>query len=178
MKFKKLKIQNAYIIKPNLIKDKRGFFSELYNLKSLQKIIKGHFKQENISLSLKKNTFRGFHFQIGKYSQSKLLSVVCGEIDDFILDLRKSSKTYGKTIKINLSENSKKLLFIPKGCAHGFLTKKNNTIINYKVDEYYNKKSDSGINLLGSGIIFKNKLIISKKDKKLPKLNLTKQYFK
>ena len=104
--------------------------------------------------------------------------MVCGEIDDFILDLRKSSKTYGKTIKINLSENSKKLLFIPKGCAHGFLTKKNNTIINYKVDEYYNKKNDSGINLLGSGIIFKNKVIISKKDKKLPKLNLTKQYFK
>ena len=64
MKFKKLKIQNAYIIKPNLIKDKRGFFSELYNLKSLQKIIKGHFKQENISLSLKKIHSEVFTFKL------------------------------------------------------------------------------------------------------------------
>lgn len=177
MNFKKFKIQDVYLFKLKLIRDNRGYFCELYNLKKLKKLFKGYFKQENISFSLKKNTFRGFHFQTGKYSQGKLLTVIQGEIDDFILDLRKGSKTYGKIIKINLSDKTKKILFVPKGCAHGFITKKNNTIISYRVDEYYNKKKDSGINLLGSGLYFKKKLIISKKDKRLPILDLAKFYF-
>jgi dTDP-4-dehydrorhamnose 3,5-epimerase-like enzyme len=80
--------------------------------------------QQNISFSKYKNVFRGMHFQTGNFSQDKLLMVIKGEIDDFIFDLRKNSQTYRKLVKINLKENANKLIYIPKGCAHGFLTKK------------------------------------------------------
>ena len=115
----------------------------------------------------KKNTFRGLHFQKGKYAQDKFLTVLNGSIDDYIFDLRNNSKTFGKVIKFNLSSKLKNAIFIPKGLAHGFLTKEKNTSVSYLVSKNYNKKSDSGINIGSVKIDISNKIYISKKDKKL-----------
>jgi dTDP-4-dehydrorhamnose 3,5-epimerase len=167
MKIKSTKIKGVKLIYPKIIKDKRGHFVEIYNLKKLKDFFSGNFVQENQSLSIKKNTFRGLHFQKGKFSQDKLLTVLKGEIVDYIFDLRPKSKTYEKLLKIKISDKSKFLLFIPKGCAHGFLTLKRNTIINYKVSNFYNKSYNSGINYKKIIQDLNKKFIVSDNDKKL-----------
>jgi dTDP-4-dehydrorhamnose 3,5-epimerase len=177
MRVKSTKINGVKLIFPKSIKDKRGYFIENYNLKKLRKFFSGNFVQENTSLSIKKNTLRGMHFQTGKYAQDKLLSVERGAIIDYIFDLRKKSKSYKKLLKIYINDKSNFLIFIPKGCAHGFLTLKNNTKINYKVSNYYNKKHDSGINFQGIILNTKKKYIISQKDKNLHFFNSNKKYF-
>ena len=116
------------------------------------------------------------HFQSGEYSQAKLISILKGSILDVVVDLRKDSKTFGKYFSIELNEKNKKMLFIPKYFAHGFLTLEDNTEIFYKCDNFYNPKSEVGIvwndidlniewNLQKYGIK-ENKLIISEKDRK------------
>jgi dTDP-4-dehydrorhamnose 3,5-epimerase len=177
MKIKSTKIKGVKLIYPKVIKDKRGYFVEKYNLKKLKKFFSGNFVQENISLSIQKNTFRGLHFQKNKFSQDKLLSVTKGEIVDYIFDLRFKSKTYGKLLKLKINEKSLFLLFIPKGCAHGFLTLKKNTIINYKVSSFYSKANNSGINYQGIIKNFNKKFVISNNDKKLNLFKKSRKYF-
>ena len=170
MKFCKLKIPGPFIIKPKIFKDSRGVFFEKYR----QKIVESHlshkikFVQENQSIS-KKNIFRGFHFQISPYAQSKLISVSQGRILDIIIDLRKNSKYFGKHIKIYLDSYYNNSLFVPKGFAHGFFSLTNNTVVNYKVDNYYSKKHERCLNLkdkdlkLNINLLLK-KSVVSKKD--------------
>jgi dTDP-4-dehydrorhamnose 3,5-epimerase len=168
MEYYKTEIKNLFLLKFKKKKDKRGFFAEIYNSSKNKKKINLNFLQQNISFSKYKNVFRGMHFQTGNFSQDKLLMVIKGEIDDFIFDLRKNSQTYRKLVKINLKENANKLIYIPKGCAHGFLTKKRNTLIMYSVTKNYNQNSDSGYNYKSLGIKLPRKVIISTKDKSLP----------
>jgi dTDP-4-dehydrorhamnose 3,5-epimerase len=177
MKIKSTKIEGVKLIYPKKNKDKRGYFVEVYNLKKIKKFFSGNFVQENQSLSIKKNTFRGLHFQKKNFSQAKLLRVIKGEIIDYIFDLRIKSKTYKKLLKIKIGEKSNFLLFIPKGCAHGFLTLKNNTIINYKVSNFYNKAKSNGINYKGIILDTNKRFIISDDDKKLNLFNESKKYF-
>lgn len=177
MYIKSTNIKDVKLIYPKFIKDNRGYFVEILNLKKIKNFFKGNFVQENESLSLKKNTFRGLHYQTGRFAQDKILRVIKGEIVDYIFDLRSYSKSYKKLLKIKIHENSKFLVFIPKGCAHGFLTNTKNTIINYKVSNFYYKKNDSGINYRG---IISNKKInftISKKDNDLKLFNENRKYF-
>ena len=94
-----------------------------------------------------------------------------------IFDMRKKSPTYGKLIKININEKNNKLIFIPEGCAHCFLTKKNNTIINYKVTKTFNKKKDKGLYFKSINLNLPNNIIISDKDKNLPNFNHKQKYF-
>jgi dTDP-4-dehydrorhamnose 3,5-epimerase len=171
MKFVRLKIPGPFVIKPNILKDARGIFFEKYR----QKIIDLHgdckikFVQENQSIS-KKNVFRGFHFQISPYSQSKLVSVAKGKILDIIIDLRKNSKHFGKHLKIYLDSFSNHSLFVPKGFAHGFFALTSNVIVNYKVDNYYSQKHEKCLSLndidlkLNLKSLIK-KSIVSEKDK-------------
>lgn len=177
MYIKSTKIKDVKLIYPKIIKDNRGYFVEILNLKKINNFFKGNFVQENESLSLEKNTFRGLHYQTGKLAQDKILRVIKGEIVDYIFDLRSNSKSYKKLLKIKIHESSKFLVFIPKGCAHGFLTSTKDTIINYKVSNFYNKKYDSGINY--RGIISNKKInfIISKKDNNLKLFNEKRKYF-
>ena len=155
--------------------DSRGEFSEVYVRKSEHKELKIKYIQENESIS-KIGVFRGMHFQKGKYAQSKLVRVVKGRVLDFVCDLRKSSNTFKKLLSIELNTNN--LLFVPKGLAHGFLSLENETILNYKCDNYYYPTFDSGFNPfktdLLSNINFKNdEIILSDKDKNLPSINNT-----
>ena len=116
------------------------------------------------------------HFQKGEYSQAKLVRVLKGAVLDIAIDLRKNSKTFGKYVTVELSEKNKKMFFIPRNFAHGFLTLEDNTEFFYKCDNFYNPKSEAGImwndkdlniewNFKKYGIN-ENELIISEKDKK------------
>ncbi len=137
-------IEGIKVVRPRVFEDNRGFFLEVYNKKELKKRgITAEFVQDNHSKS-KKGVLRGLHFQT-KHSQGKLIRVVKGKIYDVIVDIRKNSKTYGKYFGIELSEENRVMLYIPKGFAHGFLTLEDNTEIEYKCDEFYYPKYDSGI---------------------------------
>ena len=144
MKINKTYIEDLLIIEPQLFKDERGFFYESYNKSKLDKIIKTNFVQDNESKS-NKGVIRGLHFQLPPFEQTKLVRCVSGKILDVVVDLRINSKTYAKSFSIELSSENNKQLFIPKGFAHGFQVIGEEAIVNYKVDNFYNPKYDSGI---------------------------------
>ena len=144
MKINKTFIEDLLIIEPQLFKDDRGFFYESYNKNNLDKVINVFFVQDNESKS-KKGVVRGLHFQLPPFEQTKLVRCVSGKILDVVVDLRTNSKTYGKSFSIELSSENNKQIFIPVGFAHGFQVLSEEAIVNYKVDEYYNPDSDSGI---------------------------------
>lgn len=133
------------------------------------------FVQDNHSKSLK-GVLRGLHFQKGEFSQAKLIRILKGSVLDIAVDLRKNSDTFGKYIAVELNEKNKKILFIPKNFAHGFLSLEDNTEIFYKCDNFYNPKSESGIiwndkdlNIdwkFGKYGINEEDLILSEKDRK------------
>jgi len=142
MKINKTFIEDLLIIQPQLFKDDRGFFYESYNKNNLD--INIVFVQDNESKSYK-GVIRGLHFQAPPFEQTKLVRCVSGNILDVAVDLRTNSKTYGMSFSIELSSDNKKQLLIPKGFAHGFQILSETAIVNYKVDNYYNPKSDSGL---------------------------------
>ena len=142
MKINKTYIEDLLIIEPQLFEDERGFFYESYNKKNLD--INIVFVQDNESKSYK-GVIRGLHFQAPPFEQTKLVRCISGNILDVAVDLRTSSKTYGKFFSIELSSENNKQLFVPKGFAHGFQVLSETAIVNYKVDNFYNSKSDSGI---------------------------------
>ena len=142
MKINKTFIEDLLIIEPQLFKDERGFFYESYNKNNLD--IDIDFVQDNESKSYK-GVIRGLHFQRPPFEQTKLVRCVSGKILDVAVDLRINSKTYGKSFSIELSSENNKQLFVPKGFAHGFQVLSETAIVNYKVDNFYNSKSDSGI---------------------------------
>ena len=165
-----------FIIEPQIFEDSRGFFLESYNYNTFKELgIENIFVQDNHSKS-SKGVLRGLHFQKGEYSQAKLISILRGSILDIVVDLRENSETFGECFSIELNEKDKRMLFIPKYFAHGYLTLEDNTEIFYKCDNFYNPKSEAGImwndkdlniewNLKKYGIN-ENELIISEKDKK------------
>jgi len=144
MKINKTFIEDLLIIEPQLFKDDRGFFYESYNKNNLDKVIDVVFVQDNESKS-NRGVIRGLHFQKPPHAQTKLVRCVSGEVLDIAVDLRKNSKTYGKSFSIELSSKNNKQLFVPKGFAHGFQVLSEEAIVNYKVDNFYNPKYDSGI---------------------------------
>lgn len=170
MKINKTFIKGLLIIQPELLKDNRGFFYESYNRNRLYNNIKMNFIQCNESKS-HKGVIRGLHFQNPPHAQTKLVRCVFGKILDVAVDLRKSSKTYGKFFSIELSGENNKQLFIPKGFAHGFQVLSDEAIVNYKLDEYYNLDSESGIIWNDKDLLIKwncdIKPILSDKDLKL-----------
>ena len=144
MKINKTFIKDLLIIEPQLFNDDRGFFYESYNKNKLDKYINIVFVQDNESKS-KKGVIRGLHFQRPPFEQIKLVRCVSGKILDVAVDLRTNSKTYGKSLSLELSSENNKQLLVPKGFAHGFQVLSESAVVNYKVDNYYNPNSDSGI---------------------------------
>ncbi len=172
--FLDLEIEGLVLIKPKVYFDHRGFFLESYTKKEFYEHgIKQEFVQDNHSWSIK-NTIRGLHFQKRPYSQSKLIRCISGEILDVAVDLRKDKNSFGKHVKVRLSAENKQMLYIPEGFAHGFLALTDYAEILYKVTEYYNKDSDSGViwNDLDLNIDWGVKdPILSEKDQSWPKLS-------
>ena len=156
--------------------DKRGLFKEVFN-QEIQSLIGENinFIQDNESYSTY-GTLRGLHFQKEPFDQSKLIRVSFGEIQDVIIDIREDSKTFKKWESYNLSSTNNRVLFVPKGFAHGFLVLSKEAIVNYKVDNFYNKESESGINyndlaLKINWILDEDEVIISDKDLQYPDFN-------
>ncbi len=147
MKFNKTKIENCFRVELNKIQDQRGFFSRMYCLKENKnnKIMINNFVQSNNSYNLKKGTFRGLHFQKKPYEEDKLIRCINGEVFFVILDLRKRSKTYLKTISMRINSKNRSMILIPKGCANGYLTLKNNTELLYFCSNYYAPKFADGL---------------------------------
>ena len=146
MEFVETSLKGAYLIKPKVFRDERGFFLEFWNEKIFaENGIDVKFVQDNHSLSAKNGTLRGLHFQLPPNAQAKLVRVMRGKVYDVIVDLRKDSETFGKWEGFELSGNNFQMIFIPRGFAHAFLTLEDNTEFMYKVDNFYAPESDSGI---------------------------------
>jgi len=160
------------LIEPDVHHDERGYFLESYSYKALNKemLRLGYpivdFDQDNHSYS-NPGVFRGFHYQVPPYAQSKLIWVSHGEIMDMAIDIRPGSLTYGEMEKFTLSETNHRQLFIPQGFAHGFITL-GGAKIHYKCDEYYRPGYEGGINPADYVDMDLGRLIISQKDLDLP----------
>lgn len=164
MKIIKTHIKDLLVLKQKNNFDSRGSLREIFN----KKILKKKFVFEYCTTS-KKNALRGFHFQ-HKFQQAKYVNVIKGKILDYVIDLRKNSKTFGKTFKIILSDKNCLSLYIPEGFAHAYYSYEKINIIYYKLTNYYKPQFESGINLMDVDLKIKwpkKKFSISKKDKKL-----------
>lgn len=138
-------IKDLLIVKPTVFSDPRGYFFESYNTNAFKQIgIEDQFVQDNQSLS-EAGVLRGLHFQKEPYAQGKLVRVIKGAVLDVAVDIRKDSTTYGNHFAIELNEENKLMLWIPKGFAHGFLTLKNNTIFSYKCTNFYYPNAEVSI---------------------------------
>ncbi len=146
MIFENTKISGVKIIKPESFKDERGIFrrhfcEDEFKINNIDhKVI-----QSNVSENFKKNTLRGFHYQIGKDAEGKTLSCFRGKIHDIVVDLRENSKTYKKWLSFEISEYNKYSIHIPKGCANAFLTLEDNSVIHYYCSNKYSPESEKGI---------------------------------
>lgn len=146
MKAIQTELKEVKVVQPDVFGDNRGWFYESYSKQKMNDLgIDVEFVQDNRSYSQKKGTLRGLHFQNNPMAQSKLLSCTRGKIMDVAVDLRKGSPTYLKWVSVILSEENKKMIFIPKGFAHGFVTLTDDVEVLYKVDEYYSKEDDRSI---------------------------------
>lgn len=169
-------IEGLKVITPKVFGDERGYFMETYNLQDFEEAgIPQVFVQDNQSAS-KKGVLRGLHFQI-HYPQDKLVRVIRGEVFDVAVDLREGSVTYGQWFGVRLSEENKKMFFIPKGFAHGFLVLSDYAEFTYKCTDFYHPNDEGGIIWndpeigvewpLEEGV----ELIFSEKDRKWPTLS-------
>ena len=171
MKSIKLKFPEVLLIEPQIFKDERGFFYESFNQDKFEKMTgkKITFVQDNYSKS-NKNTLRGLHYQVSPMAQGKLVSVFQGEILDVVVDLRKSSKTFGDFICQELNSFKKQQLWIPEGFAHGFLVTSDFAEVMYKTTNFYNPNSERSIiwNDPDLSINWPNhaEILLSDKDKK------------
>jgi dTDP-4-dehydrorhamnose 3,5-epimerase len=146
MIIKESKLPGVYEITPEPHVDERGFFMRTYDKKLLaDRSIDREWVQENHSRSEKKGIIRGLHFQLPPYTETKMIRVIKGSIFDVFVDLRAGSPTFGKWGSAELSEENRKLLFIPRGFAHGFCTLTDVSEVVYKVDNYYRPDAECGI---------------------------------
>jgi dTDP-4-dehydrorhamnose 3,5-epimerase len=171
MKLTKTNFFGLYEINPTIIKDSRGYFIKTFHHNSFTEMgLNTEWKEEYFSSSIK-NVIRGLHFQTPPYEHIKLVTCISGAVLDVVVDLRKESKTFKSVFSTELNASNSKQLYIPKGCAHGFLALENNTIMHYKVSSEYNQSKDMGI--LWNSIDFNwkvNNPILSERDKSHPSI--------
>lgn len=181
MKITKTKLDGVLIIEPDVFGDNRGFFMESWNKKKMEEVgLYYDFVQDNHSKSTVKGTLRGIHFQKGDKAQAKLVRCVKGAVLDVAVDLRKNSPTFKQWVGVELSEENKKQLLIPRGFGHGFVTLTDDVEFLYKADNYYAPEADAGIRWNDSEIGVEwgaENPILSEKDKKNPFLKDCKELF-
>lgn len=145
MEYKETEIKGVFVIEPRVFNDQRGYFFEAWKQQEFEQYVgKVNFVQDNESKS-SRGVLRGLHFQKGADAQAKLVRVIKGCVVDVAVDMRRSSPTFGKHVMVELSEDNKRQLFIPRGFAHGFLVLSDEAIFTYKVDNAYAPQSDAGV---------------------------------
>lgn len=178
----KTDIEDVIIIEPKVFGDHRGWFTETYSKEKFNDLgVHIDFIQDNHSFSAQKGTLRGLHFQLNPKAQTKLVRCTKGKILDVAVDLREGSPTYKKWVAVELTEENKKQLLIPKGFAHGFLSLTDDVEVQYKVDEYYSPENDRSIRFDDSEINVNwgvEDPILSEKDLKAPTLSESDANFK
>lgn len=174
MIFEKTEIPDVLLCKPKILKDERGYFFESYKMENLEAAVGREltFIQDNEAKSTK-GVLRGLHYQLPPFAQTKLVRVIQGSVLDVVVDIRKDSPTFGNHVTIELNDENKYQLLVPKGFAHGYVVLSETAIFSYKVDNYYHKESERGIiyndEQLGIDWNFPaSDLIISEKDKVQP----------
>ncbi len=170
MEYIKTAIDGVWIIEPKVFNDQRGYFYEVWKQADFDEHIGYHvdFVQDNESKS-SYGVLRGLHYQKGDFSQAKLVRVLKGKVLDVAVDLRKDSPTLGKYVMVELSEENKKQLFIPRGFAHGFLVLSDEAVFTYKVDNVYAPQSEASIRWNDETIgiewpVSANEVLVSEKD--------------
>jgi len=183
MNFKRTSIEDIIIIEPKVHGDDRGYFVETFREDKLKEFIgyKIDFCQDNESKS-SYGVLRGLHYQLPPFAQTKLVRVVHGRILDIAVDIRKGSPTFGQYLSIELSDENKLQLLIPRGFAHGFVVLSDEVVFSYKVDNYYSVQSDRGIAYDDKDInidwqIEADKLQLSHKDTIQPSFSETTDLF-
>jgi len=146
MKFTRKVIPDVVICEPQVFGDDRGYFVETFREDKLEDFLgyKIEFCQENESKS-SYGVLRGLHYQLSPHAQTKLVRVIRGKVLDVAVDIRKGSLTFGKHVAVELTQENKKQLLIPRGFAHGFVVLSEEATFAYKVDNYYNPECDRGI---------------------------------
>lgn len=141
------KFKDLYIIEPNSFKDERGIFSRIFCEDELKDIFKFNIKQINHSVTNKKGTVRGLHFQYEPYSEIKMVKCIKGAILDIVVDIRGDSLTFLQHFSVELTKQNQKMIYIPKGFAHGFQTLKDNTELLYFHSSVYVPQNEGALNI-------------------------------
>ena len=170
-------IEGLLLVEPVLHGDERGYFMESFSERDFeaQTGLKVRFVQDNESRS-RKGVLRGMHFQREPYAQAKLVRVVQGRVLDVAVDIRPESPTFGKYVATELSGTNHRQMFIPKGFAHGYVVLEDDTVFQYKCDEYYHPEAEDGIAWNDPQIaidwgVAESAVVLSEKDKHRPLLN-------
>lgn len=164
------KLKGCYIIEPSVFEDERGYFFESYNENKIANELgyKPNFVQDNQSKS-SYGVIRGLHMQSGDFAQAKLVRVIQGKVLDIVVDVRPESETFGESFSVELSEENKKQMFVPRGFLHGFSVLSETAVFFYKCDNFYNKESEQGVNPLDTTLnlnwnIPNDQMLLSEKD--------------
>lgn len=176
MKIERLAIPDVLLITPQIFRDDRGFFSEVWKEKALADFgVKMDFVQDNHAFSRDKGVLRGLHFQLPPAAQDKLVRCTRGSILDVAVDIRRSSPTFGKYVSAVISAENWQQILVPAGFAHGYVTLEADTEVLYKVTSYYSPQHDRGVAWNDPEIaidwgVSPDAVILSAKDKLQPKL--------
>ena len=146
MEIENTPLLDCFVLKPKIWSDTRGFFFENYNKTTFNKLTNTEvdFVQDNLAFS-NYGAIRGLHMQLPPYAQAKLVYCIQGKIIDVAIDVRKGSPTFGKSFAVELSEENRFQLFVPKGFLHGYSVISETALVGYKCDDFYNKESEGGV---------------------------------
>ncbi|MCX8523569.1 dTDP-4-dehydrorhamnose 3,5-epimerase [Chryseobacterium formosus] len=178
MKIKETPLKDCYIIEPTIFEDDRGYFYEKFNEQKFEELtgMNGHFVQDNISKS-SYGVLRGLHLQKGDKAQAKLVSCLDGKVLDVVVDLREDSPTFGQWFSLELTDENKLQLYVPRGFGHGFSVLSETAVFSYKCDNFYDKASEGGVLWNDTDLnidwqLPQDDIILSDKDKILPSFSL------
>jgi dTDP-4-dehydrorhamnose 3,5-epimerase len=183
MNIHEVNIPDLKLITPKRFTDVRGYFSETWSDRRFrEEVAKVTFVQDNQSVSAKKGTLRGMHFQRPPFAQGKLVRVLRGSILDVAVDIRKGSSTYRQHAAVKLDAVEGAQLWVPPGFLHGFCTLEDETEVYYKVTSYYSPNHDAGVlwNDQDLGInwpVEPDSVVLSDRDKRHPRLRDLPDYF-
>ncbi len=172
MIFNETKLKGAFVIEPEKLDDKRGFFARTWCVREFEEHgLNPNLVQCNISFNKKRGTLRGMHYQMAPHEEAKLVRCTMGSIYDVIIDLRSVSPTYKQWFHVDLSADNRKMLYIPKGFFHGFLTLQDNTEVFYQMSEFYAPECAIGVRWNDPSFEMdwpSDVLVISEKDRTYP----------
>lgn len=146
MIFLKTKLRGVYEIYIEAKTDERGFFARTWCQKEFEaQGLSGKFVQSSVSFNARKGTLRGMHYQIAPHEEAKLIRCTKGAVYDVVVDLRSSSPTFKNWIAVVLKSDSRNMIYVPEGCAHGFLTLEDHTEVSYQISEFFHSESARGV---------------------------------